>query len=179
MFPASRHDAGIILGQNRAAGGKAQLQCQIQPSWLKWMPLQLPCFTFCKGAARTIQECLHSHLVMIAINLSVSIQHALLFLLHQSRTHCLFILWCLSQWASGVQRQIDSEFTLCVYLILTIIYLYWLLQGTQLLKIQIKSYHWCFKEYHGDITVTQSSNIQLHLLPIIRKAIRNEKTNYI
>lgn len=34
-------------------------------------------------------------------------------------------------------KETDSEFTLCVSLILTIIYFYWLLQGTQLLKIQI------------------------------------------
>lgn len=64
----------ILLGQKRAASGKAQQHCQIQPSWLKWMPLQLPCFTFFKeGAPKTIQECLCSHLDMIAMNLSVSI----------------------------------------------------------------------------------------------------------
>lgn len=43
----------------------------------------------------------------------------------------------------------------------------------------IESYHWCFKEYHGDISVTQSSHIQLHLLPITRKAIKMKKNNYI
>lgn len=66
MFPVSSHDAGLCWAST-------EQQCQIQPSWLKWMTLQLPCFTFFKeGAPRTIQESLYSHLVMTAMNLSVS-----------------------------------------------------------------------------------------------------------
>lgn len=64
----------IMLDQERAASGKAQQQCQIQPSWLTWMPLQLPGFTFLKeGAPRTVEESLYSHLVMRAMNLSAPI----------------------------------------------------------------------------------------------------------
>lgn len=143
------------------------------------MPLHLHCFTFPKeDALKSTREGLYSHLLNIVVNLSLCVyiythirtalspslkQHTLF--IHPTVTHC-----CLPQQASGVQRQIDTESTLCVYVIFTIIYLLWLLQGAQLLKIQIKSYRWYFKDYHADISGTQSSNIQLHLLPTTRKS---------